>query len=468
MTDSQSRIITRVILIPKKTVYILHGLLSKIFPGSPKLKRTDNIYVETLGLAGLFLYLSSLTIFPGLHENGETMLIIAFLLAWGYWGKLFIRQPLFWLMVAFILSLGISTLIGMNHFPEGSHLREVKRNVRLCLFIPLAWWIGANITSIKNAFVIVCLGFIFSATPIFLDLENLVRILEGNRTELLTSVGLSWRPYSVWIGFLLLGVGVLGRDLLPECLKSGWKALLGFGVLFFALAYLFILLFGLQGRASWIAVAVTLPLGLVIRHFLVKRGKVFSLKNLVVPLSILMLLSVFVFANFESVKKRFIRELPNISRVLSAKVGDVDEESSFGQRVSMGLWVINNEPKISFFGWGPRSVKAISSDDELREKYGWHFKHMHLHSDYSAVLFRYGIVGFLILSLTVIFFMIQLNRGHREKMIPPGYYSFLIMAMFYVLIVGVSNITLRIDGFLGIVGGIMFASILRLHNNLYE
>ncbi len=466
MTDSLSRIIPRVIQAPVKAVHILHGLLSKIFPGSPKLKRTDNIYVETLGLAGLFLYLANFTIFPGLHENGETMLIIAFLLAWGYWSKPLIRQPIFWLMLVFVLSLAISTMIGMNNFPEGSHLREAKRNLRLCLLIPLAWWIGANFRSIRNAFIIICLGFILSSLPWMLDWNVLGPALEGRRPRGLGLEVGGPRNYGLWIGFLLLGVVVLGRDLLPDWLKSGKKIFLGTALLFFIMIYLALILFIFQGKASWIAVLVTVPAGLVIRYFLLERGRLLSLKKLVLPLAALMLISVFIAAKYENISNRFSRDAPNIARLFAGKFDEIENLGSFGVRYHMGMWVLNNDLGISFFGHGPRSVQAISRDAELREKYGWDYRLAHLESDYWAILFRQGIFGGSVFILIVSFFIIQLYSGYRKKHIQPWFYSFSLMLILYVLIMGLTNITLRADGFLGLVGGLMFAAILKSSGNV--
>lgn len=458
MTDSQSGLFPRLIQVPKQAVYILHGLLTRVFPPSPNLKRTENIYLETLGLAGLFLYLATFTFFSGIHENGETMIIIAFLLAWKSWKKILVRQPLFWLLLAFALSLAISTLIGMNNFPESNHLREAKQNIRLGLFIPLAWWIGANINSIRNAFIIVCLGFIFSAMPWMVDWSVLGPALEGSRPRGL-GLGVGGpRPYSVWIGFLLMGVGVLGKDLLPDRMKSRRMLFMGAIILFFVFSSLLVILLLFQGRASIIAVMATLFMGLVIRHLL-KKDRVLSLKKIVLPLGTLAIISVFLIAKMDFIVDQFEREIPNIKRLISGNIEEL-EKGSLSERVQLGRWVFVNDLGITFFGWGPRSAQAISRDNELREKYGWDSKHMHLHSDYLAVLFRQGLFGCLVLALTLSFFIFQLYIGFRDRHIPAGFYAFFLMSALYVFIVAVSNITLRIDGFLGLVAGLMFAAIL--------
>lgn len=461
---AQTKKIDQFFRIPAQAVHFIHKLLIMVFPPGPNLRRTDNVYVETLGLAGLFLFLANISLSGDLYEYGETMLLVAFFLAWRHWGKVLVRQPLFWLMIAFAFSILISKYMGMTHFPQSRHLSETKTVIRLCLFVPLAWWIGANALSIRNAFIIVCLGFLVYSLSWLPDQEILSLVLDGGRPRGVQPADLGPRPYSVWIGFLVLGTGILGRHLLPEYLKSGKKIFLGSAIIALVMGCLILMLFALQGRASWIAVAVTLPVGLIVRHFFIQPRGQMNLENLLIPVTVLLLVFIFFVGNFEKIKNRFAREIPNMTRVITGKIDEV-ESSSLGVRVQMGLWVLQGEPGISFFGWGPRSVQAISRTEELREKYGWNFKYRHLHSDYSAILFRYGIFGFSVVTLILFSLIIQVYSGYRKKRIPDDLYVFFMMSMAYILIVSVSNIVLRVDAFTGFIGGLMFASILISRSN---
>jgi len=446
--------------LPARSIKFIHSLLTIIFPSGSNLKRTDNIYVETLGLAGLFLFLTNINLSWELHRNGETMLIIAFFLTWRYWGAL-LRQPLFWLMLAFIASIIVSTIIGIENFPEVRHQSEAKKMIRFALFVPLAWWIGTNNDSIRNAFVLVCLGFVLSSLPWFLSWDTLAPLLEGARART-NILGMKTLHYANWAGFLLIGVIILGRDLFPDYFITGKTAIIGYAVFFLTIICLVLGVILPQGRAVWIAVALTIPPGLILRYCIFDRDSSFSIKKMALPILMFCLITAIAGSQYSNIKERILRESLVFTDLMKGQMREA-EKKSVGKRIEIYFWAFETESFITIFGWGPRTVQAISRNSDLSEQYNWNLNLEHLHSEYLALLFRTGVFGFSVVALIMFFLIKQLHLGHKNNTISSGYYVFFIVTIAYLLLLGFTNILLRINVFLPFIAGIMFASILRSH-----
>ena len=446
-----------ILYLPLRLVHLLHALLSRIFPPSPPLRRTRNIYVETLGLAGLFLFLFNINLVWDLHRSGETMLIIAFFLAARHWSRVLMRQPLFWLMIAFAVALVISTMIGMENLPESRHKSEALRMARLCLFVPLAWWIGSNIISIRNAFLVVCAGFIMASVPWLLDWNTLSALLEGRRAGQ-DITNLSPGDFGAWFGFFFLGFVILGRNLLPDWLKKGKVIFWGYLFFFFVLFILMTGLFVSQSRTTWIAVITVLPLGLIILCHAGFTEKKLSFKNFIVPALIFLLLFLFAASKLDVIKDRFSRTSPAVSQMLSGRFDQI-EENSFGHRFVMYKWAMETESFVTAFGWGPRAIQAIGRNEELTEKLGWP-DYGHLHSDSLATIFRTGIFGFSVFFLIYLFLARGAYAKYRDKKIPPAFYVFFVMLIVYAVIVGLGQLTFRIHAFQPVWMGLIFAAII--------
>lgn len=445
--------------VPVRGISFLHRVLIRIFPPSG-LNRAGNIYVETLGLAGLFLYLFNINLYGSLHENGETMLIIAFLLAVASWGRTLVRQPLFWLMIAFAVALIISMIIGMENLPESRHKSEAKRMARLCLFVPLGWWIGANFKSIRNAFLIVCIGFIVSSLPWMLDWDTLSQLLEERRARG-NITGLGAGDFGAWYGFLLLGLGILGREALPGWTSKGRANVLSVMLFFIIVVFLLIGLYASHWRTAWIALAIVMPLGLIIRYYRAISEKSFSIKQLILPLMILFLMIFFVAAKFEVVKNRFLAESLTLSRITSGQWEQLDK-TSFGKRVLMYKWALETPSFVTAFGWGPRAIQAIGRDEELNKELQWNTKHGHLHNDLLAIMLRLGVFGLCVFVLIQVFLVRGVRSSYHRGLIPSSCYAFLMMMVLYAIIVGLTSVTFRVDSFIPVWMGLAFATFFSL------
>ncbi len=449
-----------ILYFPLRLIQLLHILLLKIFPPSSTLKRTDNIYVETLGLVGLFLFLFNINLVWDLHRNGETMLIIAFFLAIRHWWGVLVRQPLFWLMIAFAVALVISTMIGMENLPESRHKSEAQKMARLCLFVPLAWWIGSNIVSIKNAFLIVCTGFITASLPWLLDWNTLSALLEGQRAGG-DITGLGAVRFGAWYGFFLLGFGILGRELLPDRLMQGRMAILGFFCFFLIVFVLLLGLYVSHTRTAWLTLMLTVPFGLIICYLHTFNKNILTLRNSVFPLLFFLLVLLFAVAQFDNIKNRFLQESSAYNKILSGQWEDI-EMSSLGQRIHKYRWALQTESFVTIFGWGPRAIQAINRNEELKNELEWNIPSGHLHSDMLSTIFRTGLFGSSIFFMIYFFLFRGIYKGYRRQIISPVFYAYFSMIFIYAIIIGLLTTTFRMHAFIPVWMGLIYAVTIHL------
>ncbi len=460
-----------ILYFPLRFIQLLHALLIKIFPRSSTLKRTDNIYVETLGLAGLFLFLFNINLVWDLHRNGETMLIIAFFLAIRHWWGVLVRQPLFWLMIAFAVSLMISTHVGNVNFPQHTHINEAKSMARFCLYVGLAWWIGTNYTSIRNAFLILCLGFALSSLPWMLDRETISLMFDGMRPHI-DHLGMGTARYGTWIGFLLTGSVLLGKSFLPDPLWTSRYYFTGYAVFVIITAIFAIGVFVIASRTMWIAVALAIPLGIIALILISGDHRKLILKNLAIPTVILILICIFTASQFDRIEERFSIESKNLSHLVAGEFHLVDsffedrgEESALGVRIQMYMWSLENKAFATPFGWGQRSLRAINNHHELRDKYDWHFDQSHFHNDFFMLSFQLGLFGISVLSLILFFLIKGVVTGYRKRDIPEHLFIFCLMTSLYVLLIGLTNSNFMTHAFLPVWAGLLFSCGLRSCTN---
>ena len=457
---------------PLRLIHLLHALLLKIFPPPSNFKRTDNIYVETMGLAGLFLFLLNINLVWDLHRNAETMLIIAFFLAIGHWWGVLIRQPLFWLMIAFAASLIISALVGNLNFPQHTHINEAKSMARFCLYVGLAWWIGTSFTSIRNSFLIVCLGFVLSSLPWMLDWKIMVELFGGVRPGI-DVLGMGTARYGTWIGFLLIGTIVLGKNYLPGSLWSSRYYYAGYAIFLIMTIIMAAGVFVIASRTIWIALAVAIPLGIVTYFLLSGQHRKLSWKNLAIPMIVLILISFFTVTQLDRIQERFSLESENLNYLVSGQFHQVERtfdqggESALGVRIQMYMWSLENKAFATPFGWGLRSLRAINNNEELREKYNWHFGHSHFHSDFFMLSFQLGLFGISVIFLILFFLIKGVVTGYQKKDISEHWLIFCLMTTLYVLIVGLTNSNFMTHAFLPVWAGLIFAIGLRSFPNVH-
>lgn len=439
----------------------LHALLTKIFPSASGLVRAPKPCLETLGLLGLFLYLFNFNLNDDLFGAAEIILIFSFLMSWRSWAFLYTR-PLFWFACLWLVAVAASSISGIYGFPQVpvlEQLDESRKMLLYALFIVLGWWIGPNPVSVRNAFLIACLGFAVSSASWLFDWDTLMSMLEGDRPGR-KILGLWTNQYACWAGFLLLGVAFLGKHLIPDWLRTGRKIYPAYFVLLGLVIVLTLGVYVTQTRTIWFSVLISLTLGTALSVYVCRRFW-FSLRSLVMPLLIFLVIIFVAVTYFDALKDRFALESSTISKVLSGDAEKV-ELTSLGKRIHAYHWAFEMESFVSVFGWGPLATSIISENEEIRARHGWPdgFTMVHLHNNILELLFRAGIVGLTAMLAIIFLFIFSIISLYRHGHLPSWFFVFMITTLFYFIVAGMTTYNMRIDALFPILGGLIFSATL--------
>ncbi|MFO7726857.1 MAG: O-antigen ligase family protein [Desulfonatronovibrio sp.] len=439
----------------------LHGLLSKIFPPCPGLVRAPNMYVETLGLLGLFLYLASFNLHDDLFGAAEIIIVFSFFMSWRSWSCLY-AKPLFWMACLWLFAVAASAIAGIHNFPQIpvlEQLDESRRMLLYSLFIVIGWWTGPNPIAIRNAFLIACLGFVASSVSWLLDWDLLLAMLEGDRPGR-KILGLWTNQYACWAGYLLLGVAFLGRNLIPDWLKTGRKIYPAYFLLFGIVVCLTLAVYITQTRTIWFSVIISLVLGTLLAVYGCRKTWL-SMRTLATPLLIFFMIILISVFYFDALKDRFAQESATIKKVLSGDAEQV-ELTSLGIRIHAYQWALELDSFVSVFGWGPLATSTVSENEELRIKHEWPqgFTMVHLHNNILEILFRAGIVGLTAILSIILLFFINIIYLYRHEHMPSCFPVFMITTLFYFVFSGMTTYNMRIDALFPILGGLIFSATL--------
>ncbi len=453
-----------------KIVFYIHKLLVWIFPPSDKIPRAGNIYVEILGLLGLLLYLSNINLNSDLFSTGEILLGVSFLLAWKHL-RILLHQPLFWLMLLWIAAVAASAISGIIKFPfvdKLDQLDEARKMALYALLIPIGWWIGPNVASIRNALLITCLGFVIAALPWVLDWSTLISMFEGSRPDR-NILGFGAIQYATWAGLLLLAIAFLGKELLPEYLKHQKKLIFGYTILILFSLFLAVGIYITLSRMVWIAIVISFSFGIISYMITIPGKKKFSFYSPLTALIIFSMLIVLGINQLDRISERFLSERHTIDMVIKGEWDEI-EITPIGKRIHLYRWAITQSDFVTIFGWGPVASEVISHHEDLRERYNWppDQYHPHLHNDLLEILFRTGILGALTMSLTLVLFIKGVTSSFRLGNIPHPLFIFFLAGIFFIVLTGLTNFSLRIQALIPVFGGVMFASILSYRSNIIE
>lgn len=169
-----------------------------------------------------------------------------------------------------------------------------------------------------------------------------------------------------------------------------------------------------QSRISWLALLITVPVGLLIRQKHTKsreRRKGTAIPNLLV-LGVAVALAFGAWKNSPLFQERMTRDI----EVFASKRSASFEGSSFGLRLKMmefGLRSISQHPLL---GWGNRGTATIAketADPRFRspEPDGRLIWFPHLHNTYLEILLRYGLIGLLMTSSVLWVSLLHLKRS---------------------------------------------------------
>lgn len=359
------------------------------------------------------------------------------------------RDPAWYFIIAAIAISLFIYLWSNAIFPEyGEHHPSTGKLLSLCLFFPVAWWLGGDARNVLNLLMFAVIGF-------FVDL-----LLNGSWTDFAAGIAEKRVDFNMqnaqhaaiffsvsFIGWLLFVRRVIGTEV--GRLKGIRILIWIFGIFFLGAGCIVT-----QTRSAWYGVAVAL----LFVAFIVLLNRKYALRQMFVGFAtIVIVLAALLYPMSNMVSNRLSQETDVMHQLLA---GDIENMpySSIGIRVH--TWVeawkwIRQRP---ITGWGG-NIKAdvFAESDTLPtwvvERFG------HFHNSYIEILLSYGIIG--ILFVTALFYFIARHTwlAWRAGLMPSDIFLFGVAFLIFWLLVNMTESYLmgRTGVYLmGLVGGSLY------------
>lgn len=310
-----------------------------------------------------------------------------------------------------ILLLSVKGMIEFPHELPGQALTTSKWMLLSGFALLLPWISGSRINP-ENLFGLALLGLLIGMV-LHTAPGKLIRFDIGSDHT-------NWQPHfqfstagmaGISGGLSLLGLIMYKERFLEE--KGGSSRLKG--LLWLIAAYLSgYMLIASQSRISWLALTITLPLGLFLRRNKTRPKPAAQSSGKANLIMIVVACALFFGAwkNFALFQERMMRDM----EVFSATQSQHFEGSSSGLRLKMmefGLKAFMAHPLL---GWGNRGTASIAKekgDARFRspERDGRLIWFPHLHNTYLEILLRFGLVGFLLGIAALLASLLRVSRS---------------------------------------------------------
>ena len=343
----------------------------------------------------------------------------------------FYKKPLFILFVISFIYLSGSVIYGILQIPGSTKLQigEAKSWVRLWLFLSVGFVIYKDE---KLALRILELAFISLLLSIVIYLVQHPYILHK-----LPRTGFKHKIISM---ALYLATGILGMiSFMPRmCTDQNGKISIGKLIVWYVIFFFLVEAFFItRTKGAWLAIGVVGPIIIIIRYK--KEFRKIGWLLFLIVLSIFIL----TIANSNLIKQRAKGVVSTIKAILTQKEDRLSNKSISDRYFlfKFGLKKIKERPII---GWGAGSTIPLikmSKDPKLARhhptgKLEWYD---HLHNLYLEIGVRFGIIGFLLIGLTMFILLHRLKTTYNYGLISKDMYLFLTGTIALFAICALSN-----------------------------
>jgi len=397
----------------------LHAWIEHYFPCP--FERGGSVLV-ILGVVSALLFVYTETWYENKFENlPQNMMVLTFLIsAWGQRQQLKSDLVFKLLILAGVipwLLFGINALID---FETASKYFSAKELLKLCLFLPLAWWAGGTRAGARRMLTIAFLGLI---TAIALDpnlVHSLIRLLSGKRVD--------FDIHNAQHGALFFGL-ILLFCLCSFSLRkqnepaSNWI----YALLFLAGLISLLGLVGTQTRAAFISLFacgfVALVQGVRYRYHL-GQNRLSTAKSFLVMAVVAGLLA---WSAKVILYDRVVRENATIQVLLTGDLEDLPF-SSIGIRIHSWVEALKWIAERPVTGWGREArIDVIQLSDRFPDDIKAHFGH--LHNGYLEILLGFGAVGLIYLCILWVVLLRRIKFSASKDL-----YSFALYGSVYILV----------------------------------
>ncbi|MGX2041931.1 O-antigen ligase family protein [Methylocaldum sp. MU1018] len=336
------------------------------------------------------------------------------------------RDPVLWLFAAFGIYLVLGAHWASRELPETHRLqiRDASNWLKLFAFLPLAWWLRADLRRIHWTLILATTGLLIGMLS-RADWSSVLHMTVNERTGFKLKI--------IFSGLVSAAV-VMGLLIYAPRVRNGSSDALRHAVrLAFWLVALYLssyMLIASKSRGAWLAALIAIPCALGIRYLWntekAERPHGRSLPFLLLPLAVLAALLVL---NRGEILTRLNQENGIVSSILQGETRNLPR-TSIGFRHDIQKFGLQKYLERPWFGWGPGSTEHLietSGRPELIHPQTKGAAWMdHFHNTYLEILVRFGIFGTLLLAATTFLIVKTLWRAYRTGLLPKDHFAFLI------------------------------------------
>jgi len=413
--------------------------MKRLFPPGEAGELAEKPWVEVLGLLGLLLLALGVPLGKSTQLAGIFIMFIAFCANWPK-TRYFVRSdPVVRLVILFLLYVWGRTfwevLFG-HDTADTAILIDYARKHTYILFFPAAvWWMGASQRTIFAFYAVISAGLVLHI--VFFSNLSLDTMLQGRRaiggSESLSGL---LRNYAFLCSLIVIWLVLFGNRIAG--LTHG-KITVSVVVRLFlwlmAVMLVLVMILTLEARSALVlSVFLVVFAGVVaaLRHLLLSRREKIHAASLVLFILFVGSTMALIYGNRDYVHNRFAREATVIKDFLAGEEIDELPVSSFSLRLWLSLegWTLFLDSPV--FGQASGNILALLEESE-REQIR---QSSHLHNTYIEMLASWGIIGFSIMALIVMYSVYYLFYCRWKGLMDFQTWLFLLFAIILLLMGG--------------------------------
>jgi O-antigen ligase len=398
-------------------------------------------WLNFAGLVLIYLYAFSKISFSDAFDFVEAVFVIVLLYGFfRYGGALRSSLPLWlvWASIAVVLITWISAQFSHPEWAESNP--RLEHLARHFLFVLMAFWLAGSERKILWFFGLALLGLLFSPWSLGDGWGEIMTGLQGERIDF----GIRNSQHTG----ILFGLAALFLLVFFRRLVFGGNVWLRGGVWLAALVFCLYVVFATHTRSVPLAFAVLALMAVLVGLWLLVFRSRYALAlvhhNRVVVATLLLTVSVAAvaltafFATMDQAgDSGYQRLVDDVEMLAQARSGDLSDLP----RTSMGFRVVSWQAALEWFGqrpitgWGGNAGGLVIQHTEWLQDYIGDLSLGHLHNSYFEVLVRYGLLGFSLYLVLMIWTAKGAHRAWKNGNMPGDFLIFfLVFFVFWTIV----------------------------------
>jgi O-antigen ligase len=398
-------------------------------------------WLNFAGLVLIYLYAFSKISFADAFDFVEAIFVIVLLYGFfRYGGTLRSSLPLWlvWASIAVVLITWVSAQISHPEWAESNP--RLEHLARHFLFVLMAFWLAGSERKVLWFFGLALLGLLFSPWSLGGGWGEVMSGLQGERIDF----GIRNSQHTG----ILFGLAALFLLVFFRRLVLGGRAWLRGVVWLAVLGFCLYVVFATHTRSVPLAFAVLALIAVFVGLWLLVFRSRYTVAlvhhNRVVVATLLLTVSVAVvaltafFATMDQAgDSGYQRLVDDVEMLAQARSGDLSELP----RTSMGYRVVSWRAAVDWFaqrpitGWGGNAGGLVIQHTDWLQAYIGDFSLGHLHNSYVEVLVRYGLLGFSIYLVLMVWTARGAHKAWKNGNMPGDFLVFfLVFFVFWAIV----------------------------------